>query len=535
MLKKQKHFLAFWGIALGLVSVTSTAQTGNPYYSVLSYGAFCDGNSHIQNGIDLEWQAFHNAITAAKTNGGGVVFVPSSVAGACVITTQLTDLRGATGITLAGPPACVPFANVAGIPKPTILFTGTASPLIDATSTNQVSFKSLSLEYNNPSFNGTFIDLSSTGLTFGDSIVDCNVQGQNSSAAGANPLIRMDKGVSINIERNGFNWAWNAIVGQANSGSFDNAIRIRDNIFQNISLMILNLGQGWIIEGNIFEMTGTSSTYPIAIDGITVGCTACIISGNWMGDASSSYSDFMIQGNFQGSVIAGNYFQGAPNLTAQGMYIGGSGVTITGNTFYQLAWAYDLPNGGTDMIVEGNNYTSVTGILFGHPTSGIVEDNVGNRTIYGNVNIQGTLTKSSGAFRIDHPLDPERKYLQHLFVESPDMLNIYDGVAVLDSHGKAIVRLPSYFEALNRDFRYQLTCIGSAAPVYIAREIHNNRFIIAGGRPGLRVSWQVTGVRHDAYANEHRIVVEEDKKTEKERPPLSSPRSSHDPERTGDR
>jgi hypothetical protein len=36
-------------------------------------------------------------------------------------------------------------------------------------------------------------------------------------------------------------------------------------------------------------------------------------------------------------------------------------------------------------------------------------------------------------------------------------------------------------------------------------------FRIAGGKPGGEVSWQVTGTRHDAWADAHRIPVEEDK------------------------
>lgn len=129
----------------------------------------------------------------------------------------------------------------------------------------------------------------------------------------------------------------------------------------------------------------------------------------------------------------------------------------------------------------------------------------------GNVGIAGTLTKGGGSFKIDHPLDPANKYLYHSFVESPDMKDIYDGVAILDANGETEIRLPDWFQALNRDFRYQLTCIGASAPVYIAQEIQDNRFRIAGGSPGLKVSWQVTGIRQDAFANNHRIPVEEEK------------------------
>jgi hypothetical protein len=131
---------------------------------------------------------------------------------------------------------------------------------------------------------------------------------------------------------------------------------------------------------------------------------------------------------------------------------------------------------------------------------------------YGNVEVIGTLRQSGGALRMDHPLDPENQYLSHSFVESPDMKNVYDGNVTLDANGVAVVELPAYFQVLNRDFRYQLTAIGAPGPnLYIAEQIQNNRFKIAGGTPGMLVSWQVTGIRQDPWANENRIPVEEPK------------------------
>ncbi len=134
----------------------------------------------------------------------------------------------------------------------------------------------------------------------------------------------------------------------------------------------------------------------------------------------------------------------------------------------------------------------------------------------GDVNVYGTLTKSAGSFKIDHPLDPANKYLYHSFVESPDMKNIYDGTITTDARGDATVSLPDYFEALNENFRYQLTVIGQFAQAIIAREIQQNQFAIKTDKPNVKVSWQVTGIRQDAYANARRIPVEEDK-PEKER------------------
>jgi hypothetical protein len=140
-------------------------------------------------------------------------------------------------------------------------------------------------------------------------------------------------------------------------------------------------------------------------------------------------------------------------------------------------------------------------------------DGLGDGYFKGNLTVGGNISKGGGSFRIDDPIDPNNKYLYHSFVESPDMMNIYNGVVTVDANGEATVTLPAWFEALNMDFRYQLTCIGGYAPVYVASEVSGNEFRIAGGRSGLKVSWQVTGIRHDPYANAHRIPVEVDKPT----------------------
>lgn len=130
----------------------------------------------------------------------------------------------------------------------------------------------------------------------------------------------------------------------------------------------------------------------------------------------------------------------------------------------------------------------------------------------GDVVVIGSLVKSGGGFQIDHPLDPGNRYLLHSFVESSEMKNVYDGLAVLDERGEAIVELPSWFEALNKEFRYQLTPIGGPAPnLHIAREISNRQFRIAGGSPRARICWQVTGIRQDAWAMANSWEVEREK------------------------
>ncbi|MFZ0664917.1 MAG: hypothetical protein WAM97_04120 [Acidimicrobiales bacterium] len=133
----------------------------------------------------------------------------------------------------------------------------------------------------------------------------------------------------------------------------------------------------------------------------------------------------------------------------------------------------------------------------------------------GNAGVLGNLTKGGGSFKIDHPVDPANKYLYHSFVESPDMKNVYDGTVTLDGDGRATVELPGWFEALNRDYRYQLTAVGSPAPeLHISRVVNDGKFSIAGGTAEQKVSWQVTGIRQDVWANANRIPVEVDKMDE---------------------
>ncbi len=140
--------------------------------------------------------------------------------------------------------------------------------------------------------------------------------------------------------------------------------------------------------------------------------------------------------------------------------------------------------------------------------------------INGNLSVVFNLSKGSGTFVIDDPLDPKNKLLYHSFVESPDAMNIYDGIVTLDSKGSATIALPNYFLALNQDFRYLATPLGQSMPnLFVAKQIKPQFFglfgtpifTISGGVPNGRVSWQVTGVRHDIYIEQNPITTIVDK------------------------
>jgi hypothetical protein len=161
---------------------------------------------------------------------------------------------------------------------------------------------------------------------------------------------------------------------------------------------------------------------------------------------------------------------------------------------------------------------AIIGFLIAAPLTVAAVTITENSSVTGNASIIGTISKGSGTFVIDHPLDPQNKLLYHSFVESPDVKNVYDGVVTLDEDGAAIVELPPYFFALNRDMRYLVSPMSGPMPnLYLSFPANRSffgghiRFGIAGGIPDGEVSWQVTGIRHDTFIRAYPIIVVVDK------------------------
>jgi hypothetical protein len=127
-----------------------------------------------------------------------------------------------------------------------------------------------------------------------------------------------------------------------------------------------------------------------------------------------------------------------------------------------------------------------------------IENSTGKVVVDGDFTAVGTK-----AFTIDHPLDPVNKQLKHAAIESNEVLNCYSGNIVTDAKGKAIVKLPDYYEAINKDPRYQLTVVGTFAQAIISQEIKNNQFEISTSIPNVKVSWEVKSIRNDAYMQSH--------------------------------
>jgi hypothetical protein len=227
-------------------------------------------------------------------------------------------------------------------------------------------------------------------------------------------------------------------------------------------------------------------------------------AGNGVYGTSSASDGFGVSGR---NTTNGNwgFLGGTSGFNSAGVYgeggvSGGDGVRGFSSTG---SGVFGMTSHSTGVAVGAYNSTSLT-------WAGLASALYAGEFL-GAVGIIGHLTKSSGSFKIDHPLDPENKYLYHSFVESPDMMNIYNGNVITDEDGRAVVELPEWFDVLNRDFRYQLTVIGRFAQAIVEQEIEDSRFTIRTNLASVKVSWQVTGIRQDAWANAHRIVVEADK------------------------
>jgi hypothetical protein len=517
----RKLILGAWVLfAIGQAVVPVNAQTGNPYYNVMSYGAKCDGSTD-------DTSAIQSALNAAKTSSG-TVFIPDGLT--CVVATSTSpalSLDQFTGVAFTcGLPSAKHNPGGSLLDQCVLKFTGTPAILLSTRSSLGVNINGILLFASNASFNGTMLDSSHTGTGCGGSGCDTeelllshNVfHGENGSCAVA---VSLDKTISSTVEGNSFFGCGIQLRGAAASNSYCNVNRYLHNTFSgtsNVTNFIENPGHSSEIDNNTFEDNNRGIPVTADVGGFISGGVRFV--SNWVGDGTTSKTYDVLSFGGEGNEVSGNSLQlVASNATLLSLGTGVGTFSYFGNTLcgatYRTLFSILAASAPDVNISQGTCVgLSFATFLSGTPASGLVTDTTGKTTIYGNVFVDGTLSKSGGGFRIDHPLDPANKFLSHSFVESPDMMNVYSGTVILGDDGGASVKLPDYFEALNRDFRYQLTSIGEFVPVYVAREIVANSFVIAGGKPGVKVSWQVTGVRHDAYANSHRITVEEQKSAE---------------------
>jgi hypothetical protein len=176
-------------------------------------------------------------------------------------------------------------------------------------------------------------------------------------------------------------------------------------------------------------------------------------------------------------------------------------------------------SGGTGTAVRGENVNAanagdaVVGVTNG--TGAGIYGSGGTQAgrFDGNVQINGdlTVTGTKSGFQIDDPADPANRTLNHTPVESDSFTVVYSGNVRTDRRGRATVRLPAYATRVAGRWRYALTPIGRFGQAIVAREMRNGRFVVRTEHPRTKVSWSVTGTRHDPYAERNPFRALRDK------------------------
>ncbi|NQX99504.1 MAG: hypothetical protein HRT73_16745, partial [Flavobacteriales bacterium] len=268
-----------------------------------------------------------------------------------------------------------------------------------------------------------------------------------------------------------------------------------------IGLRTTNMNTGVAMIANSTNASNTFSTLQSSSNSSSTNASAII--GNTDGAA------WGVTGQASAISAAGAAVYGSNLRTAGGHGVLGIGVNgVVGQTSYQSGFGSYGSN--SDVNTPTGNAVGAYGIGY----IGVWGDvNPANAYgVYANGDIGAAGVKS---FSIDHPKDPENKYLRHFSIESNEVLNMYRGNIAFDLNGEATVTLPHYFEDININFSYHLTPVGGYASLYIKEKISNGKFVIAGGIIGLEVSWTVYAERNDPYLQKYpeRRTVEPEKES----------------------
>jgi hypothetical protein len=441
------------------------------------------------------------------------------------VTLGIASNACATGSALSGLPfTCSPFATLAGN-----TFTGNQTVDGNLTVLNNSNYQPFLVQ--SSSTFGTWLELSNTS-TGGQTWNILSAGGTNGEGAGNLGITNLKGGTiwlegPVNVSgvlhssgnsnptttAQGAYFGWNALTGGTGETDFINNegkgpggfafMNTPSSGSPRTTLMFIS-GSGGVGIGTTNPVTGQLNVFAESAP------VEAIAASGWNGVTNSGQSGTPAFVGFGGNADQ-NATNGLAGDGAEG-YGGNAGEGYGGNGFFGQGGICTIfpcnadGDGGWFIGGNGGNATGGGGdAILAQAGSGYA----GNFS--GNLNVTGAIFAGTKDFKIDHPLDPANKYLLHASVESSEMMNIYTGNVTTDQQGDAVVSLPDWFEALNADFRYQLTVIGQFAQAIVAREIQNHEFTIRTNMPNVKVSWQVTGVRQDAFAKSHPLIVEEEK------------------------
>lgn len=440
---------------IGNVRSSTLAGIGNRI--VLS-----DANGTLINGTDVTspaWLTTGNTGTVATTN-----FIGTRDSIDFVIRTRLIERMRVLANGQVSVNNATPFANT--------VFSSYAAGTFDAVAGASTG-----------TGDGVYGQNTSTGSTPGN-----GVTGLSNAATGMGVGAYNLNASGTGIIASGNNLAGNYAV--AGSGGAFNGARVGVySISQNTASNISSTGVIGRDAGGTFTMlnggagvTGSAANSGVGVFAYNTGTTN-LSHGVYSSITSTLAAAVLgIGGNSavqgQTTVASGIGSSGFGGANGDGIY-----GTATGNLGY----------GVTGFVTTGTSAIGVYGYA-----------DAGSATRYGGFFDNDLGSSGVKTFLIDHPLDPSNKLLKHFSMESPEVLNMYRGNVVLGPNGEGTVTLPSYFESINnQNYSYHLTPVGAPAQLYIKQEISNKEFVIAGGTPGMKVSWTVYAERNDPYLQQN--------------------------------
>ena len=482
--------------------------------------------SAVDNSATNEFQNLTLSGATLSISNGNSVTLPTgttytagsgiTIAGNTISAADNSATNEFQNLTLSGSTLSISNGNSVTLPTGTtytagagITITGNTIAATDNSVTNEI--QSLTLSGNTLSISGGNSVTLPSGS--GGGTLD---QAYDFGGAGAGKTITADSGpVTINATGTGaagigllvshsgsntaavgvsFSGTGNAI--QAASSNAANAFATiqastNSSTVSNSALFGQSTGAARAIAGQV----EASATADVAVRGLNLRTNGGIgvegVAVNGVSGASSNNQGFGVFATNTGTanVASGYYAVAIAGVAA-------NGVGVQGQT--QNA---QLPGVLGQNLATGTTYNNIG--IYGQSNTGVgvYGESLGN--FYG-VFAEGDLGASGAkTFLIDHPLDPGGKFLKHFSMESNEVLNIYRGVVTCDASGEAVVTLPDYVEAINRNYSYQLTPIGAYAGLYVKEKMQNGKFRIAGAQPGMEVSWQLVGERNDAYFVKH--------------------------------
>lgn len=241
-----------------------------------------------------------------------------------------------------------------------LVYTGSATNYITAGGASGFSIESLQILYNNASFTGTLIDLTSGGSTpypefshfyFGSS------GGIRTAAA----ILNLTSAQDVTIRNGAISDANFGIIGRSLVGNVATAVAISNvHFINNITAHVKNAGEAWVFDdGCVFEPLVSGGAGAYSNDFATGSLT---FDSCWFGDVTiggTNQISFTGSGlTVQGCTMGNNALGGGGGIVVN---TGSSGIDIRGNKFSFMGTAIDLTAANiVDADVGPNDYVAGT-------------------------------------------------------------------------------------------------------------------------------------------------------------------------------